>query len=198
MQTKKIVSVPVLLPSAPRVSPVVPQCTVPVLFNSSSESKLYTSNTDLGKLSCLSCSKLNIITVPCVVPSQPSLLSPTAETYVDHVAESSVSTPSTIAPAVEPPVVLSPAFDDSNVAVAETSAPPTAVAETVATDLSSSAEPFVPNLFHPHQYKPDRLDELIQAIAQQFSSSATWGDFIRTVSGRSDLHPIFHTRLHTS
>ena len=114
MQTKKIVSVPVLLPSAPRVSPVVPQCTVPVLFNSSSESKLYTSNTDLDKLICLSCSKPNIITVPCAVPSQPSLLSPTAETYVGHVAESSVSTPHpTIAPTAEPPVVTSPAFDNS-------------------------------------------------------------------------------------
>ena len=154
MQTKKVVSVSVLLPTAPRVSPVIPQCTVPVLFNSSSESKLYSSNTDLGKLSCLSCSKLNIITVPCAVPSQPSLLSPTAETYVGHVAEPSVSTSRpTIAPVAEPSVVT-PAFDDSNVVVAETIAPP-AVAETAATNLSSSAEPFVPKLFHPHQYAPD-------------------------------------------
>ena len=156
MQTKKIVSVPVLLPSAPRVSPVIPQCTVPVLFNSSSESKLYTSNTDLGKLSCLSCSKLNIITVPCAVPCQPSLLSPTAEIYACHVAESPVSTPRpTLASVAKPPVVTSPTFNDSNVAVAETSAPPTAVAETSATNLSSSAEPFIPKLFHPHQYEPD-------------------------------------------
>ena len=186
MQTKKIVSVPVLLPLAPRVSPVVPQCTVPVLFNSSSESKLYTSNTDLGKLSCLSCSKLNIITVPCVVPCQPSLLSPTAEIYVYPIAKSPVSTPSptvqpvaessVVAPPVPPvaesPVVAPSAFDDSNVAVAKSSALPPALTEST-TSSSSSAKLFIPKLFHPHQYKPDRLDELIQAPAQQFSSSAS-------------------------
>ena len=91
------------------MSLVVPQYTVPVLFNSSSESKLYTSNTDLGKLSCLSCSKLNIITVPCVVPCQPSLLSPTAKIYVYPVAESPVTTPSpTVPPVAKSPVVVPP------------------------------------------------------------------------------------------
>ena len=100
-----------LLPLAPCVSPLVPQCTVPVLSNTSSESKLYTSNTDLGKLSYLSCSKHNIITVPCAVPSQPSLLSPTAKNYVYPVAESPLSTfRPTLAPVAKPPVVTSFAF----------------------------------------------------------------------------------------
>ena len=143
MQTKKIVSVPVLLPLAPRVSPVIPQCTVPVLFNSSSKSKLYTSNTDLGKLSCLSCSKKNIISVPCVVPCQPCLLSPTAEIYVYPVAESPVSTPSptSVPPVAEPPVVAPPALDDSNVAVAESSALPPAVSESTASPVAVAYVP---------------------------------------------------------
>ena len=81
LQHKKIVSMPVLPPSALRVSPVVPQCAVPVLSNISSERTLYTSNTDIGKLSCLSCPKINIITVPCVVSPElrSLLLSPTSK-----------------------------------------------------------------------------------------------------------------------
>ena len=195
---------PVLPPAAPRVLPVVPQVTVPVQSNISSESKLYnyTSTLDLGKLSLLSCSNkiINKCTVPCV-SCQPSLLSPTADTYVCHVAEPPLSTPrSTIAPVAEPPVVIFPAppaaessvvapsaFDDSNVAVAETPAPP-AVAETIAS-LSSAAEPFVPKSFQSHPYEPDRLDELIQTTVKQFSTSSSWGDFIRSVRGRGDLHP---------
>ena len=145
-----------------------------------------------------------------MVPCQPSLLSPTAKAYVYPVAKSPVPTSSPtsvppvaespvvtppVPPFAEPPVVAPTAFDDLNVAVAESSAPPIAVAESafslvsVATDLSSSAKPFVPKLFHPHQYEPDHLDELIQAIAQQFSLSTSWGDFIRTVRGCGDLHP---------
>ena len=126
-----------------------------------------------------------------MVSCRPSLLSPTADTYVCHVAKSPVFTPrpTIVPPVAEPPVVTPPVFNDSNVAVAKSSVLPTAVAETSATDLSSSAEPFVQNLFHPHQYKLDRLDELIQTTAQQFSSSILWGDFIRTVKSRGDLHP---------
>ena len=157
-QHKKIVAVPVLPPATPRVLPVVPEVTVPVLSNISSESKLYNSTLDLGKLSPLSCSNLSInkYTVPCVVSCQPSLLSPTAETYVYHVAKSPVSTlrPTFITPVAEPPVITPPAFDDLNVAVAKSSALPIAVAESsaplvsVAINLSSSAKPFVLKLFH--------------------------------------------------
>ena len=148
----------------------MPQVIVPVQSNISSESKLYTSTFDLGKLSPLSCSNLNInkYTIPFVVSCQPSLLSPTAETYVYHVAESPVSTPCSICvpPVAEPSVVTPTAFDDSNVVVAESSVLQIAVAKSSATNLSSSAKPFVPKLFHPHQYEPDRLDELIQTTAQ--------------------------------
>ena len=144
---------PVLLPLAPRVCPVVQQCTVPVQSNIRSESKLYTSNTDLGKLSCLSCPKINIITVPCVYPGgMPPVFTP-------------------VLPIV--PVAKFPA------PVADLTAP---------SDLSASAEPFVPQPFCHHPYKPDCLDDLIQTTSQQFSSSSNWGDFIRTVGGRGDLH----------
>ena len=121
---------------------------------------------------------------------QPSLLSPTANTYVCHVAEPSVSTSRpTIAPVAKPPVVTPTAFVETNAAVAESSAPPFAVAKTSATNLSSSAKPFVPKQFHHHQYEPNRLDNLIQTTAQQFSSSSSWGNFIHTARGRGDLHP---------
>ena len=202
MQTKKVVSVSVLLPTAPRVSPVIPQCTVPVLFNSSSESKLYSSNTDLGKLSCLSCSKLNIITVPCAVPSQPSLLSPTTKNYVYVIAKSLLSTPRpTLALVVKPPVVTSLAFDNPNVVVAESSAPPTTVAEPPVTNLSSSPELFFRKLFHPHQYKPDRLDELIQTTAKQFHHPPR-GEFLSVLSEDVVIFTLilltFYTQQHTS
>ena len=89
--------------------PVVPQVTVPVQSNINSESKLYTSTFDLGKLSSLSCSNQNInkYILPCVVSCRPSLLSSTANTYVYHVAEPLVSTPRPIivSPVAEPPVV---------------------------------------------------------------------------------------------
>ena len=108
-----------------------------------------------------------------VVLCQPSLLSPTAKTDVCHVAKPFVSTPrpTIVPPVAEPLVVTPPVFDDSNVAVAESSALPIAVANTSTTNLSSSAKPSVPKLFHPHQYEPDQLNELIQTTAQQFSSS---------------------------
>ena len=66
-----------------------------------------------------------------MVSCQPSLLSPTAETYVYPLVKPPASTPISISvpPAAEPPVATPPAFDDSNVpiAVAKSSALPIAV-----------------------------------------------------------------------
>ena len=144
--------------ATPRVPPVVPQCIVLVLSNISSESKLYSSTTDLGKLSSLSCSKINISTVPCVVSREPCLLSPTSKTYVYPVAEPHVSPyyHTFVSPAAEPPVATPSAFDDSSAPIVVAESFALLVADpTAPSDLSASAEPFVPKLFHHHQYKPD-------------------------------------------
>ena len=67
-----------MLPTPPRVFPVVPQVTALVLSNTYSESKLSSSTIDLGKSSLLMLSP-DLKSVPCVVPCmRPSLLLPTA------------------------------------------------------------------------------------------------------------------------
>ena len=187
-----------LPPLDPCVFPIVPQCTVPVLSNVSSERKLYTSNTDSGKLRCLSCPKLNIIIVPCVV--SPELrsrsLSPTSKIYVYPGGQPTISTPVLpFVPVADPPVSSPLAINlIALTAVVESSA--TLVANPTALfDLSASAKPFFSKPFHHHHYKPDCLDDLIQKTTNQISSS-NWGDFICTVRGRSDLHSDIANILH--
>ena len=183
MQHKKIVAVPVLLPAAPRVSPVVPQVTVPVLSNISSERKLFTSTIDLGKNSLLlSSSKLNI-SVPCVVPCDSFLLSPTSKIYVYPVADPPATTHPTIVPTAADPTVATPVVSDP-ITPLKLNADPFDLIH-----LNSSADPFVPTQFHHHHYEPDRLDDLIQTTSCQYLSSTSWGDFVRSVRGRGDLHP---------
>ena len=173
---------------------------MPVLSNISNERKLFTSIIDLGKLSLLVSSKLNISAVPCVVPCKPHLLSPTAKMYVYLVTKHSVSTYLSISipTASKPPVATPQAFDDSiappaindliATAVAKSSAPvvsdPTAFS-----DFTASTKPFVPTPFYHHQYKLDQLDALIQNTANQSPSSSTCGDFIRAVRQKRHLHP---------
>ena len=165
-----------LPPSAPRVSPVVPQCTVPVLSNINSESKLYTSTEDLCKLTCLLCPKLNL-SVPCVVSHELRLLSPTSKIYVYPVGEPPVSTPvPSFFPVSEPPVASLSAFDNLISPIAVTKSSARLVANpTAPSNLSASAKPFVPKPFHHHQYKLNCLDDLIQTIVHPFSSASTWG-----------------------
>ena len=113
------------------------------------------------------------------------LLFPTSKTYVYPLTKPPVSTPilTSVSPAANQPVAPPPAFDDLIVptAVAESSAPE-ASDPTVPSDLLTSAKLFIPKLFHYHQYKPDRLDALIQG-------GGGGGDLIRTVRGKGDMPP---------
>lgn len=45
------------------------------------------------------------------------------------------------------------------------------------------------NTYHAHSYEPDRLDAHIEKAAKAFVEAPSFGDFIRKVRGRGDLHP---------
>ena len=44
-------------------------------------------------------------------------------------------------------------------------------------------------LFHQQGYIRDRLDAHIEKAAAAFTKSSSWGDFIRSIRGKGDLHP---------
>ena len=64
--------------------------------------------------------------------------------------------------------------------------------------LSHRADPFVPSVivtsvprprYHQHDNDPDRLDGLVEELSHQYVTSDSYGNFIRDVRGRGDLHP---------
>ena len=53
----------------------------------------------------------------------------------------------------------------------------------------SSPRLVAPNLFHQHDYVRDRLDDHVEKATAAFQKSSSWGDFIRSIRGRGNLHP---------
>jgi hypothetical protein len=165
--------VPVSYPLPAKAVAVVPLVTAPVRSNANRKDNLYSINSELGKNrnSCktnynalshriASVTKLPRSVIQCIVPTvSRTILSATTPEFVPAEA---LPLPVTTVPAI-PNSRLSP-IQDAN--------------------LSAPLKQY-----HHHPYTRDRLDAHVDQLASKYKSSLSWGDFIRSVRGKGDLHP---------
>ena len=157
---------------------VVPLVTAPVRSNDNRNDKLYSINSDLGKHrnSC-------------------KTITNTVHPYIASVSKRPRSSIDIIVPPVSRTTLsaTTPAFVP---AIPITKLPVT-TSESVPVTINSSRLSSYPDAnrlstkeqFHQHPYDRDRLDDQVDQLAAKYKSSLSWGDFIREVRGKGDLHP---------
>ena len=172
---------------------VEPPSTAPVVNLTTSRNICVTR--ELGKPTILRTSSrtscfIHTVSSP-LLPRPPSVLSVFAKSFVPASNNVSAIVPPRLplalsataklfVPASEPassPVPPSPH------AVAVIAAPP-------------SSRVLLPTRHHQHEYDLDRLDAHIEHAAAAFKASGSWGDFVRSIRGRGDLHPDVGTLPH--